>query len=84
MRNRKNIRESIQLSIQGSHLIKSASLASFTAEGLLVDRPKVYGLKGWMGFLAWTAWILVILAGPVQTSAYSDRTEPTSNVCRAH
>ncbi|RYZ68911.1 MAG: hypothetical protein EOP05_15640 [Proteobacteria bacterium] len=73
-----------RLNIEGSYLIRSQGLASFTAEGLLVDRPKVYGLKGWTGLLAWTAWILVVMAGPVQTSAFSDRTEPTVNVCQAH
>lgn len=61
-----------RLTIEGSYLIRSRALASFTAEGLLVDRPKPYGLRGWVGVAAWVAWILLILAGPVQTSAFSD------------
>ena len=73
-----------RISIEGSYLIRSRALARFTAEGLLVDQPKVYGLKGWTGMLAWLAWILVVMAGPVQTSAFSDRTEPSVNVCQAN
>ena len=61
-----------RLNIEGSYLIRSRALASYTAEGLLVDRPKPYGLRGWAGIIAWVSWIILILAGPVQTSAFSD------------
>lgn len=59
---------------KGASLSMSASMASFTAEGLLIDRPKTYGLKGILGFIAWAFWILALMAGPVRTSAFSDIT----------
>jgi hypothetical protein len=58
--------------ISSSQLLTRACLAGYTAEGLLVDRPRAPRIRGWLGFIAWLFFILCVMSGPIPTSAFSD------------
>lgn len=65
-------RKSTQEIVTSSNLLTRACLAGYTAEGLLVDRPRAPRIRGWLGFIAWVFFILCVMSGPVPTSAYSE------------
>jgi hypothetical protein len=65
-------RKNAQDIITSSSLLTRACLAGYTADGLLMDRPRAPRIRGWLGFFAWLLFILCVMSGPVPTSAYSE------------
>ncbi|MEK7355280.1 MAG: hypothetical protein AAB250_02445 [Bdellovibrionota bacterium] len=58
--------------ISSSRLLTRACLAGYTAESLLISRPRAPLIRGWIGFLAWALFILCVMSTPISTSAYSE------------
>ncbi|MES2965959.1 MAG: hypothetical protein V4760_18905 [Bdellovibrionota bacterium] len=58
-------RKAAQEIISSSQLLTRACLAGYTAEGLLMDRPRAPRIRGWLGLLAWAFFILCVMSGPI-------------------